>query len=103
MHPLCIQLRREEAVKRERMLVAHNCNDVFLACCDREREQERLRELAEDPSPQMALLYGRRRIGKTYLLTHLWSADQAFYSSMLWGRNRLVRAGEKDAKVKGKI
>jgi AAA+ ATPase superfamily predicted ATPase len=46
---------------------------------DREREQERLRELAKDPAPQMALLYGRRRVGKTYLLTHLWSSDRAFY------------------------
>jgi AAA+ ATPase superfamily predicted ATPase len=42
---------------------------------DREREQERLRELVEDPAPQMALVYGRRRVGKTYLLTHLWSLD----------------------------
>ncbi len=46
---------------------------------DREREQERLRELAEDASPQMALLYGRRRVGKTYLLTHMWNQEQAFY------------------------
>lgn len=27
----------------------------------------------------MALLYGRRRVGKSYLLTHAWDADHAFY------------------------
>ncbi len=46
---------------------------------DREEEQQRLRELADDPVPRMALLYGRRRVGKTYLLTHLWPAERAFY------------------------
>ena len=46
---------------------------------DRHTEQQRLRALAQDPAPQLALLYGRRRVGKTYLLTHLWSPDRAFY------------------------
>ena len=46
---------------------------------DREKEQQKLRELAMDRSPKMALVYGRRRVGKTYLLTHLWDRDQAFY------------------------
>lgn len=27
----------------------------------------------------MGLLYGRRRVGKTYLLTHLWGAERTFY------------------------
>lgn len=45
---------------------------------DREREQQRLRELAAEGEPRMALVYGRRRVGKTYLLTHLWG-DRAFY------------------------
>lgn len=46
---------------------------------DRESEQAELRRLAEAGHPRMALLYGRRRVGKTYLLTHLWDAERAFY------------------------
>ncbi|MFP4598081.1 MAG: ATP-binding protein, partial [Persicimonas sp.] len=36
---------------------------------NREYELERLRELANDDRRNLALIYGRRRIGKTYLLT----------------------------------
>jgi AAA+ ATPase superfamily predicted ATPase len=38
------------------------------ALIDREREQEALRDLLERPGPSMAVLYGRRRVGKTFLL-----------------------------------
>ncbi len=46
---------------------------------DREAEQERLNELSDADEPRLALIYGRRRVGKTYLLTHMWSRKQAFY------------------------
>lgn len=46
---------------------------------DREAEIRRLRELADASEPRLALVYGRRRIGKTYLLSHLWDRDRAFY------------------------
>lgn len=46
---------------------------------DREAELRELQQIAGRVSPQLALLYGRRRIGKTYLLDHVWSRDQAFY------------------------
>ncbi|MFU8804526.1 MAG: ATP-binding protein [Bradymonadaceae bacterium] len=46
---------------------------------DRKQEQAKLHELADEGVPRMALLYGRRRVGKTFLLTHLWSEDRAFY------------------------
>lgn len=46
---------------------------------DRELEGTRLRDLLADGRPQLVLLYGRRRVGKTYLLTHLWGPEQAFY------------------------
>lgn len=46
---------------------------------DREEEQAKLRELAEAGEPRLALIYGRRRVGKTYLLTHLWDEERAFY------------------------
>ncbi|HKK27443.1 MAG TPA: ATP-binding protein [Gemmatimonadota bacterium] len=39
---------------------------------DREAEVRDLRELAGRPGRKLALLYGRRRIGKTHLLTHAW-------------------------------
>ena len=46
---------------------------------DREEEQQELRALLDEGTPQLALLYGRRRVGKTYLLTHTWPPERTFY------------------------
>ena len=46
---------------------------------NRERELRELRSLAERPGPQLALLYGRRRLGKTYLLDYTWRGEDPFY------------------------
>ena len=46
---------------------------------DRDTEQQELRALLDRGTQQLALLYGRRRIGKTYLLNHIWSGKQVFY------------------------
>ncbi|MEX2543095.1 MAG: ATP-binding protein [Trueperaceae bacterium] len=46
---------------------------------DRERELNELRSLAERGGPALALLYGRRRVGKTYLLDHAWAGKRSFY------------------------
>lgn len=46
---------------------------------DRENEARELRALAQAGKPKMALLYGRRRVGKTFLLSKLWSREEAFY------------------------
>ena len=45
-----------------------------MSVIDREREQEALRELLTRPGPSMAVLYGRRRVGKTFLLQHVFPA-----------------------------
>ena len=49
------------------------------AIVDRQTEQQELRALLSRGTPQLALLYGRRRIGKTYLLNHIWSEQRVFY------------------------
>src|SRR5712692_4234730 len=46
---------------------------------DREAELSELRKIAQRSTPQLVLLYGRRRIGKTFLLDHVWSREEAFY------------------------
>lgn len=46
---------------------------------DREREQKALRELLARPGPTMAVLYGRRHVGKTFLLRHLFPGDHVFH------------------------
>jgi uncharacterized protein len=46
---------------------------------DREREQIALRELLQRPGPTMAVLYGRRRVGKTFLLQHVFPARHLFH------------------------
>lgn len=44
---------------------------------DREEQLLALRDLAGRDGRQIAFVYGRRRIGKTFLLTHAWSEGQA--------------------------
>jgi AAA+ ATPase superfamily predicted ATPase len=46
---------------------------------DRATEAERLRQLADSGDLKLGLLYGRRRVGKTFLLTNLWEPERAFY------------------------
>lgn len=46
---------------------------------DREEELAELRQLADRRQPAIALLYGRRRVGKTFLLDHAWADRRLFY------------------------
>jgi AAA+ ATPase superfamily predicted ATPase len=46
---------------------------------NREYELERLRTLSAADERNMVLIYGRRRVGKTYLLTHAWTGEEALY------------------------
>ena len=46
---------------------------------DREEPIEMLTRLSSGGERNLALVYGRRRVGKTYLLTHLWDPEEAFY------------------------
>jgi uncharacterized protein len=46
---------------------------------DREAEISRLQQLANSGDLRLGLLYGRRRVGKTYLLTQLWGPERTFY------------------------
>jgi AAA+ ATPase superfamily predicted ATPase len=46
---------------------------------DREEQVRELRELADSGQPHLVLLYGRRRVGKTFLLEHAWQARPLFY------------------------
>ena len=46
---------------------------------DRVQELRELRALAARGEPALALLYGRRRVGKTYLLDHAWEDHRFFY------------------------
>lgn len=45
---------------------------------DREEEVRELRRLAASGRPELALLTGRRRVGKTFLLTHAWENERLF-------------------------
>ena len=46
---------------------------------DRDHERRELRALLEAGAPRLALLTGRRRIGKTYLLAHTWPHEVTFH------------------------
>ncbi|HEX8690802.1 MAG TPA: ATP-binding protein [Longimicrobium sp.] len=45
---------------------------------DRDQERRDLARLLEAGAPRLALLTGRRRIGKTYLLAHAWAPERLF-------------------------
>lgn len=67
---------------------------------DREREVEELRGLADQNGAKMALLYGRRRVGKTFLLERAWEDRRLFYflaadSTLDWNRRELLRELQK--------
>ena len=49
------------------------------ALIDRTEERRQLRRLTEKSGHHLAILYGRRRIGKTYLLSHMWDEIPVFY------------------------
>ena len=57
-----------------------NPNDLLI---DRMEERQALRQLLGRPrgraGAEMALVTGRRRVGKTFLLSHTWPADQTFH------------------------
>lgn len=62
---------------------------------DRELELRELRSLLDEKTPKLVLLYGRRRVGKTHLLTHAWPPEQAFYwtasqTTPAQNRNQLI-------------
>lgn len=46
---------------------------------DREEELRELRPLLERPGPTPILLYGRRRVGKTFLLNRTWPEEATYY------------------------
>ncbi len=46
---------------------------------DRDDERQRLRDLMATGVPQLVLMYGRRRVGKTFLLNRVWGDTPAFY------------------------
>jgi len=48
---------------------------------DREAEAAKLRSLLDRGKPALALVHGRRRVGKTFLLSRLWPTEQALYYS----------------------
>lgn len=46
---------------------------------DREHERARFRELMHQGAPRLVLIYGRRRVGKTFLLNRVWPDTPSFY------------------------
>ena len=52
---------------------------IHMSLVDRHLEITELQALADRREPVLALLYGRRRVGKTFLLDHAWQHHRHFY------------------------
>src|SRR5687767_13758748 len=52
----------------------------------RERELAKLKRLLDSPSAEIAVLYGRRRVGKTLLLEHVLTGRNALFFEALEDR-----------------
>src|SRR5688500_11659929 len=46
---------------------------------DREREREALRRLADAGERRLGVLYGRRQVGKTFLLSRAWDHSPFYF------------------------
>jgi AAA+ ATPase superfamily predicted ATPase len=66
-------------------------SDVINPLVDRVSEQQALRALLKRAGPSMAVLYGRRRVGKTFLLKHTWPKARVFYFTAVDGTSELNR------------
>ena len=53
----------------------------------REKEIEQLRQRYESPSPEFIVVYGRRRVGKTFLVRQTFDNDFDFYLTGLYQKN----------------
>lgn len=51
----------------------------------REKEKETLKRLIESKKPEFAVVYGRRRVGKTYLIKQFFDGKFAFYATGVFG------------------
>lgn len=72
-------------------VLARAGSGVINPLVDRVSEQQALRALLKRAGPSMAVLYGRRRVGKTFLLKHTWPKARVFYFAAVDGTSELNR------------
>lgn len=52
-----------------------------MAIIGREREQDELRRYCDSPRPEFVVIYGRRRVGKTFLVREFFNYTFSFYAT----------------------
>lgn len=58
-----------------------------MAIVGRQREQEELRRYCDSPRPEFVVIYGRRRVGKTFLVREYFNYSFSFYATGTVGGN----------------
>ena len=66
-------------------------SDVIIG---RKAEQEILRQRIESNSPELIAIYGRRRIGKTYLVRQYFKDSFSFYFTGIYQGKKKEQLGE---------
>ena len=63
-------------------------------------EQEILRQRIESKSPELIAIYGRRRIGKTYLVRQYFNDTFSFYFTGIYQCTKKEQLGEFNRQLK---
>ena len=66
-------------------------SDVIIG---RKAEQEILRQRIDSKSPELIAIYGRRRIGKTYLVRQYFNDSFSFYATGIYQGTKNEQLGE---------
>lgn len=97
--PECVIFFLEQTISTGIRKIKH-CRGGLLMLIGREKEIEKLNELYEGSSSELVALYGRRRVGKTFLINEVFSGKITFrhaglsplddtYSSMTARKSRM--------------
>lgn len=77
------------AVRIQNSTFTAKYKEIRMNIIGRKREQEELKRLQESPNSEFVMVYGRRRVGKTYLIREFFHQQFDFYLTGIAHGNRM--------------